>query len=92
MSNLAVDAALKASNLLNLINIHSKNVYDNIIHSDLNGNIAAGSQDVWNNFHGCVVYLQNNKYNTCYSSYDRYVDKSTPLNDVGVRVLIKYRE
>ena len=31
MSNLAIDAALKASNFLNLISIHSKDIVDNIL-------------------------------------------------------------
>lgn len=86
------------SNSLNLINMHSKNVFDNIIRdSDLNGTIIAGSRNVWNLFNTWVM-LQDNKSDTWYlynykdQSYDRYEDKSTPLNDVGVRVLIKYRE
>ena len=98
MSNLAIDTAIKASNFLNLINIHSKNVYDNIINSDLNGTIIAGSPNVWNIFDGWV-FLQNNKHNTWYlyyynnPSYDKYVDKSSvSSNAVGIRVLIKYRE
>lgn len=94
MNNLAIDSALKASNFLNLINIHSKNVFDNIIlNSDLNGTIVAGSLNVWNfNFR---QILQNNKGNIYwYIMSDDYPidsDKSS-VTDHGVRVLIKYRE
>ena len=85
-------------NSLNLINMHSKNVFDNIIRdSDLNGTIIEGSRDIWNLFNTWVM-LQDNKSDAWYlyhyddQWYDKYKDKSTPLNDVGVRVLIKYRE
>ena len=103
MSNLAINTALKTSNFLNLINIHSKNVFDNIIlNSDLNGAIIAGSQNVWNLFNGewARSMIQNNtidKYGICvrYIGWDRwsieYPGKSA-LADSGVRVLIKYRE
>ena len=103
MSNLAIDAALKASNFLNLINIHSKNVLDNIIwNSDLNGTIITGNTNVWNNFKYNWQVLQNNKYNTCYIhnyyngdySNDHYIDKLLVDYNVvlGIRVLINYRE
>ena len=108
MSNLAVDAALKASNFLNLINIHSKNVFDNIIlNSDLNGAIVAGSQNAWNLFNGSHGYimLQNNtndnyvRYyyytgwvNPWRTEYDNKSNLDVSYGGVGVRVLIKYRE
>lgn len=85
-------------NSLNLIHMHSKDVFDNIIlNSDLNGTIAVGSNSVWNLFNTWVM-LQDNKSDTWYQYnykdqwYDKYTDKSTPLNNIGVRVLIKYRE
>lgn len=37
------------NNSLNLINIHSKNMFDRIVlNSNLNGTINAGSSKVWN--------------------------------------------
>ena len=102
MSNLAINTALKSSNFLNLINIHSKNVFDTIIlNSDLNGNIVAGSLNVWNYFFDAWgrTMVQNNtidKYGNYlrHASWDSwridYSDKSH-LGD-GIRVLIKYRE
>ena len=106
MSNLAIDAALKASNFLNLISIHSKNVFDNIIrNSDLNGAIVAGSQNVWNIFDSngwALVMVQNNTIDK-YGQYRYYRDwgddswglhyvNKSDLSNYGVRVLIKYRE
>lgn len=87
-------------NSLNLIHMHSKNVFDNIIRdSDLNGTIVVGSRNVWNLFNTWVI-LQDNKSNEYYlynytsTSYDHYVDKSSvEYNTIlGIRFLIKYRE
>ena len=103
MSNLAINTALKTSNFLNLINIHSKNVFDNImLNSDLNGAIVAGSQNVWNFFNGewARVMIQNNTIDN-YGQYVRYIgwdrwsieySGKSHLSDIGIRVLIKYRE
>ena len=102
MSNLAIDSALKTSNFLNLINIHSKNVFDNIIlNSDLNGAIVAGSPNVWNHINGewGMTKLQNNTIDN-YGRYVRYIGwdawrieyyNKSRLDD-GIRVSIKYRE
>lgn len=105
MSNLAINTALKASNFLNLINMHSNNVFDNIIlNSDLNGAIVAGRQNVWNFLsNGAWAYtmLQNNTKDN-YTRYYYYIGwgdskwsseyyTKSSLGD-GVRVLIKYRE
>lgn len=102
MSNLAINAALKANNFLNLINIYSQNIFDNInMNSDLNGTIIAGSQNVWNNLPGRYRYilLQNNTSNACfvyaytYSSDSQNIDKSLIFNNnAGIRVSINYRE
>ena len=87
-------------NNLNLIYIHSKNVFDNIIRdSDLNGTIVAGSSNAWNILNSWVV-LQDNTDNTYHlyhytdTWYDKYPDKSLiNYNTIlGIRFLIKYRE
>ena len=106
MSNLTIDAALKASNFLNLISIHSKDVVDNIIlNSDLNGAIVAGSQNVWNLFDSnrwAITMTQNNTIDNYgqYGYYSGWGDgrwglsyfNKSDLSNCGVRVLIKYRE
>ena len=106
MSNLAIDAALKASNFLNLISMHSKDVFDNIIlNSDLNGAIVAGSQNVWNLFDssGWALSMTQNNITYHYGQYNYYRDwgdrqqnlsysDKSGLSNNGVRVLIKYRE
>lgn len=92
-------------NSFNLIHIHSKNVFDKIIKkNDLNGtiDIATSRLNVWNIL---IPYtpLQDNSYDKHYryfynSNYDMwyasYIDKSSIDYNInlGVRVLIKYRE
>lgn len=95
MSNLAIDTALKASNFLNLISIHSKDVVDNIIrNSDLNGAIVTGSQNVWNIFDFRQMLQNNNGNNYLYYLPNGLVMNNNKSNatDHGVRILIKYRE
>ena len=100
MSNINIKSDM-GGNPLNLIHMHSKNVFDNIIlNSDLNGTIVVGvgSSNVWN-FLSTWVMLQDNKSNQWYMYYPTtpvnsgYTDKSSiPSNNIGVRVLIEYRE
>lgn len=98
MSNINIKSDM-GGNPLNLIHMHSKNVFDNIIlNSDLNGTIVVGSSNVWNLLRTWVM-LQDNKSNVWYMYYpttpanSTYGDKSSiPPNITGVRVLIEYRE
>lgn len=92
-------------NSFNLIHIHSKNVFDKIIKkNDLNGtiDISTSRLNVWNISIPCTS-LQDNSYDKQYRYFyhndswsANYINKLSVYdnhdNNLGARVLIKYRE
>ena len=61
MSNINIKSDM-GGNPLNLIHMHSKNVFDNIIlNSDLNGTIVVGSSNIWNIFNTWIMLQDNNR-------------------------------